>query len=125
MDAECIAFCDMLNSLPKVRTFDSCCGHYREPYRIWFFCDNIDTISRLGRLVSRNYSDGKWELIVDTTDTHPRGVFCIRSKEPFSSQIELNASLSRMMEDIPVWFSRRYNAYFSRRKNQSHEEVHS
>ncbi len=118
MEQDCVAICNMLNLLPKLRTFESCCGHLKEPFRVWFFCDSMDTISRLGRLVSRNYSDGKWELIIDTTDTHPRGVFCLQSKKPFKTEEEMDASLSRLIEDIPIWFSRRYNTYFSRRKNK-------
>jgi hypothetical protein len=27
--------CEALNTLPGVRTYESCCGHGQEPYRIW------------------------------------------------------------------------------------------
>ena len=47
MDNECIELCDALNNLPNLQTFESCCGNLKNRYSIWFFCDNIDTISRL------------------------------------------------------------------------------
>ena len=79
MDKECIKLCDVLNSIPSVNTFESCCGHLKDRYSIWFFCNDTIAISRLGKSVERNYSDGKWELLVDSTDTHPTGVFWLRS----------------------------------------------
>lgn len=36
LDPECLALCVALNKLPGITTFSSCCGHGREPYRIWF-----------------------------------------------------------------------------------------
>ena len=36
MDAGCVHFCDVLNSLPGIRTFDSCSGHGKLNYYICF-----------------------------------------------------------------------------------------
>ena len=118
MDKECIGLCDMLNSLPGVETFESCCGHFKERFSIWFFCENVDSISRLGRCVERNYSDGKWELLVDSTDTHPKGVFWLRSKEPFSSMDEMNRSVSSLIQSITHWFDEEFDNYFSNKESE-------
>ena len=118
MDKECIGLCDMLNSLPGVETFESCCGHLKERFSIWFFCENIDSISRLGRCVERNYSDGKWELLVDSTDVHPKGVFWLRSKEPFSSMDEMNRSVSSLIQSITYWFDGEFDNYFSNKESE-------
>ncbi len=36
MDAEVIAFCDALNAIPGITTTESCCGHGRGPFKVWF-----------------------------------------------------------------------------------------
>ncbi len=36
MDVECIPLCDAINELPGLYTIDSCCGHNKKPFRIWF-----------------------------------------------------------------------------------------
>jgi len=36
MDKECIPICDMINSLPGLKTFESCCGHGKESFCIYF-----------------------------------------------------------------------------------------
>lgn len=90
IDFACICIYYLLNRLPGVRTFASCSGHGKEPYNMWFFCDNIDTLSRLGRAVSPNYSDGNWKIVVDTTDTNPRGCFWLRSKNILQKKILLS-----------------------------------
>ena len=104
MDKECIELCETLNSLPTVQTFESCCGHLKDRFSIWFFCDSISVLSCLGRATERNYSDGKWEVVVDSTDTHPYGVFWLRSKEPFGTYGEMNKSLQGLIDNIRYWF---------------------
>ena len=112
MDAECIDLCNILNTLPGITTFESCCGHYRNRYNIWFFCNNIDTLSRLGKATERNYSDNKWEVVVDSTDTTPYGVFWLRSKEPFKTPDEMNESVQNLIKNIQHWFDDRFDNYF-------------
>ena len=113
MDKECIKLCDILNSVPSIDTFESCCGHLKDRYSIWFFCDDIITISRLGRCVERNYSDGKWELLVDSTDTHPTGVFWLRSKVPFQSYDEMEKSVNGLCNNIQYWFNTKFDSNFN------------
>lgn len=113
MDKECIELCDTLNTLPGLKTFESCCGHLKTVFSIWFFCDNIDTLSRLGRAVYKNYSDGKWEIVVDSTDTCPRGIFWLRTIVPFVSQDEMEQSLSNLISNIKYWFKTEFDEYFA------------
>ena len=117
MDKECIEICNVLNSLPGIRTFESCCGHLKDIYSIWFLCDNLNTISRLGKTVDGNYSDGRWELLVDSTDTHPVGVFWLRSKKPFESFEKMNNSLNGFIHAIHNWFDHKFDNYFSKNPN--------
>lgn len=39
MDPECVALCDVLNTLPGIRTFESCCGHGEHPFIVFFRAD--------------------------------------------------------------------------------------
>ena len=113
MDNECIKLCDILNFIPSIDTFESCCGHLKDKYSIWFFCNDIITISRLGRCVDRNYSDGKWELLVDSTDAYPTGVFWLRSKIPFQSYDEMEKSVNGLCNCIRYWFNTKFDSYFN------------
>jgi len=112
MDDECINLCNVLNTLPGVTTFESCCGHCKHPYYIWFFCNSIDTLSRLGRALSRNYSDGKWEIVVDSTDTSPYGVFWLRSLDTFTSTEEMMDSVKKLIGNIQWWFKDEFDNHF-------------
>lgn len=111
MDFACIGIYYLLNRLPDVETFESCSGHGKEPFSMWFFCDNIDTLSRLGRAVSPNYSDGNWEIVVDTTDTRPRGCFWLRSRNALQD-IALLLSLSCLVKNVLYWFDDKFDDYF-------------
>ena len=111
VDEQCIGLCNTLNKLPGVSTFESCCGHNKYPFRVWFHCLNINTISRLGRCVERNYSDGNWRILVDSSDTSPLGVFCIETKDVLEDKV-LNESLAGLIETINYWFGREFDKHF-------------
>lgn len=111
VDCECVSICNTLNRLPDVETFESCCGHGWHPFWVWFRCPNIDTLSRLGRAVSRNYSDGNWEIVVDTSDARPKGCFLLRSTSVLQDD-ELWDSLAGLEENILYWFQDGFDEYF-------------
>lgn len=47
LDPEVLALCEALNDLPGIRTTESCCGHGRHPYRIWFTARRLRNLPRL------------------------------------------------------------------------------
>ena len=124
IDAECVDICNVLNSLPETETFESCCGHLKGRFNVWFFCNSIDTLSRLGRAVERNYSDGKWEIVIDSIDTHPKGVFWLRTKEPFKTQEEMSESVNSLIENIKHWFKDEFDEYFSESPTDESYNMH-
>lgn len=115
MDVECVALCKLLNRMPTVVTVDSCCGHLERPYMIWFLCNSVPVLSRLGRATERNYSDGKWEVIVTSCDTMPYGFFGLVTKEPFKSYEEMYESVKHLIEDINHWCKDEFDEYFYRK----------
>lgn len=112
MDEQCIELYYLLNSLPDTNTFESCCGHEKEVYMMFFRCFNIGVLSRLGRAVERNYSDGNWEIVVDSTDSNPCGCFWLRTKSILKKD-ELDESLAQLIDNIKYWFNDRFDNYFS------------
>lgn len=112
MDKECISLCTKMNTLGDVQTYESCCGHLKECYMIFFKCHSFERLAKMHRCVNRNCSDGKWELLVDGNHVHPTHSFCLRSMEPFSSYEEMEESVQRLMDNIDRWENPAYNKYF-------------
>lgn len=112
MDAPCVDLCILLNRLPGVKTSESCCGHCKYPYQVFFCCDNLDTLTRLGRVVDRRYSDGNWEIVVDSGDAHPKNRFWLRSLKPFNDFFEMNESVNGLIENVEYWFNNEFDKYF-------------
>lgn len=113
VDEELVDICNLLNRLPGITTYECCSGHQKARTDIFFHCYSLDTISRLGRVLERNYSDHKWELVVDSTDTNPFGCFWLRSRKVFHSKESLSKSLKRMADSILIWFGDCYNKHFA------------
>lgn len=112
VDMECIDLCQTLNRLPETKTFESCMGHNAHPYWVFFHCKSVDVLTRLGRAVSHNYSDGNWEIVVDSTDTSPYGCFWLRTKTVLPYD-ELMESVNKLIDNILYWFKDEFDEHFS------------
>lgn len=113
MDEQCIELYYLLNSLPDTATFESCCGHERGLFMMCFRCDNIGLLTRLGRAVSKSYSDGNWEILVDSVDSAPYGYFLLRTNKVLPKE-ELDNSLDGLLNSIRYWFSDEFDDYFKK-----------
>lgn len=122
MDEQCIELYYLLNSLPDTETFESCCGHEKDVYMMFFKCYSIDVLTRLGRAVNKNYSDGNWEIVVDSTDISPYGCFWLRTKTVLKKD-ELDLSLDELIYSIKYWFSDEFNDYFKKPNNECTSKV--
>lgn len=120
MDKECIELCELLNRLPNTETFESCMGHYKNVYSVWFKCMDIGVLSRLSRAVSRNYSMGKFEIVCDSTDTDPYGIFWLRGKEVIGKHL-LDGAISELIGNIKYWFDDKFDIYFSKKKDDAED----
>ena len=103
MDKDCIEVCDLLNSYPGVETFESCCGHFKSRYDIFFRCNNFITLAKLFRCVNRNYSSGEFEILLDGTDVTPCCCFWLRSKEIFKNQEEMDSALDNLKDNLKYY----------------------
>ena len=44
MDPACVLLCQALNTLPGITTTESCCGHHKNPYWIWFTAASLEDL---------------------------------------------------------------------------------
>ena len=112
MDKECIDLCVKLNELSNVTTTESCCGHCKDPYMVFFKCDDFIRLGRLYRCVNRNYSDGKWRIECCCSDVNPCYGFMLRSNEPFVSIEEMSKSVNMLIDNIDYWEDSVFDNYF-------------
>src|SRR5208337_4506476 len=47
MDPECIALCDALNEIPKIATTESCCGHGKRNFLVFFTTDSFEALAEV------------------------------------------------------------------------------
>jgi len=47
IDKECVVLCEAMNKLSGIRTSESCCGHYKTPFHIWFNADSLEVLPPL------------------------------------------------------------------------------
>ena len=111
MDPLCIDLCNTLNTLQDTKIVESCSGHGKHEYWIFFKCYNLHVLTRLGRVVDKRYSDGNWEIIVDSCDGDPFGRFWLRTKTILPED-ELKTSIKGLIENIDYWFNDEFDDYF-------------
>lgn len=80
LDSACLNLCIALNALPGIKTTTSCCGHGREPFRVWLdFEDQVQSLGSitLSRCLSGRYYnyapgelrlDPQWRLYLGDTE---------------------------------------------------------
>ncbi len=112
IDEECVELCNLLNRLPGVETRESCCGHCKQHYMIFFKCSDLRTLTRLGRALDRRYSDGIFEIVLDTCDFHPKNCFWLRSRVVFETNFIMKTSVKSLITNIGYWFSDEFDNYF-------------
>ena len=47
LDPEVLSLCRAMNAFPGIFTVESCCGHDREPFRIWFKAESLEVLPDL------------------------------------------------------------------------------
>ena len=107
MDKECIPLCDALNTLPDVRTFESCCGHLKRKYVVYLYTDNPYSMAVIARALDRRYLPAKslWEVTIETIDAERTPQFCIGiySKDVFADYDTMVHDVNELVESINYW----------------------
>ena len=47
MDIECVPICKAMNKVPGILTVESCCGHGKTPFHIWFEAKSLTALPAL------------------------------------------------------------------------------
>lgn len=71
MDSECVELCDALNSCPGIKTSESCCGHGKTPFRVWFSVEcPLTGLFFVTRCCDRRYWEHghEWSLTLSVGD---------------------------------------------------------
>lgn len=105
MDMECVTLCDALNEFKKTETMESCCGHLRAPFRIWFRCSSFTELAIISRAVDRRYAGTSqlWHVVSDNSDTHPRFGFMLESENRYTSTLEMQKDSDKIADNIRYW----------------------
>ena len=51
MDKECINLCDAINSIEGLMTIESCCGHGKDNFQIYFVLSDLSGAYRMRHLL--------------------------------------------------------------------------
>jgi hypothetical protein len=75
MDAECVQLCDAMNALPGVETTESCCGHGKSEFHVWFKVTNPRGLFFITRCTDRRYwrYGYKWRIELSVGDRYENG----------------------------------------------------
>ena len=85
MDAECISLCEAMNRFKGIQTFESCCGHGKDVFCIWFSVESLEVLPALLYFFTRCQTCGpghgvnSWLVRVTTDSAMSSVVFCVES----------------------------------------------
>lgn len=113
IDEECKELILKLNELKGIETTECCCGHFKQPYMVFFKCNDFIQLGRLYRCVNRNYSDGQWRIECCCSDVIPTHGFMLRTHEVFQTKKEMLKSVNDLIENIDYWQHSRFDEYFN------------
>ena len=113
MDAECIAICDALNSIPDVRTTESCCGHCKDRFMIFLTCDNSHSLAIIARVFDRRYigTSQPWYVELQTKDSGSYDYF-IHSETKYDSEEVMMKDINQIIENIKYWCDDKFASHF-------------
>ena len=113
MDKECIHICDALNSIPDVRTTESCCGHCKDRFMIFLTCDNSHSLAIIARVFDRRYigTSQPWYIELQTKDSGAYGYF-IHSETKYDSEEVMMKDINQIIENIKYWCDDKFASHF-------------
>lgn len=72
MDKECIALCEAMNRFKGIQTTESCCGHGKSNYHIFFNAENLECLPPLLYYFAGCHCGFyNWNIIIETGTMNP------------------------------------------------------
>jgi hypothetical protein len=113
MDKECIQICDALNSISDVHTTESCCGHCKDRFMVFFTCDNPHSLAIIARVFDRRYigTSQPWYIELQTKDSGAYYYF-IHSETKYDSEMVMMKDVNQIIENIKYWCDDKFASHF-------------
>ena len=113
MDKECIQICDVLNSISDVHTIESCCGHCKDRFMVFFTCDNPHSLAIIARVFDRRYigTSQPWYIELQTKDSGAYDYF-IHSETKYDSEEVMMKDINHIIENIKYWRDDKFASHF-------------
>ncbi len=120
LDREVKHLCTAMNRLPGIVTTESCCGHGKQPYRIWFWCESITSagLRTLARATCDRYYGMQWQISIDHGDVTPVHFLLEAPKGP--STFEDAENLATILDEHVERKTGGYNILFDEFDNHEH-----
>jgi len=80
IDPECVALCKAMNAFRGVTTRESCCGHAKGFFRIWFKVQEVRDLFPILRACDRRYGGSEWGISGALGDTGNGVAFLLESR---------------------------------------------
>jgi tRNA(Phe) wybutosine-synthesizing methylase Tyw3 len=78
MDKECINLCNALNSIKGIQTVESCCGHGKHGYWIFFHTKSFVALSKVAYYAMTCHSGASgWQVVANTDGRMKRYLFLL------------------------------------------------
>lgn len=98
-DPECILLCRALNALPGITTTESCCGHGRKPYWIWFKAASLsDLPAALYYFDACHGGHDGWSVLVKTDCARSPVIFVVQG--PKGAYAEANSIARTILKEM-------------------------
>lgn len=101
LDPECRELCEALNLLPGITTTSSCCGHGREPYRVFFVAASLDNLPAVCWCADRCHSGQEgWRVFVMTDCAMKPADFVLEGPAgAYAASVEIAELVRKVAED--------------------------
>ena len=120
MDQECVGICDVINSIPNCETFESCCGHLKDCFKIFVRTSDEYALSVLARSFDKRYSGTSklWKINLETKDAgNPKFCLYIHSDEKYTDYETMKQDTEILSNNIKYWLDERFINHFLERQN--------
>lgn len=103
MDQECITLCDAINRIPGVDTTESCCGHDKDKFRIFFQPTDQRTLAILLYFIDSCHVGFHWDCTVFTDCAMQPARYYIQSQvegeESYEQANKIAEYITNFMDD--------------------------
>lgn len=98
MDEECVDLCNAINKCAGITTIESCCGHSKQPYRVWFRAEALEDLPTACYFFDVCHCGFSGWRVIATTDCSMRPV-TFRIEGPSTGSTREAKDIAELIED--------------------------